>query len=186
MKVFKYESYEHYVAAQQFANNIKVGWVYVRESTIEFIKRDKPEASNIIAHGTRNGAEQKFFKKFYPEAFVIGSEISDTAKNYPMTVQQDFSIIRPEWVDKFDILYSNSFDHTILPIGTLQVWKDQLNSSGRMYLEYAESQSIGDASDPLEATKDEVQLAIKTAGFKVVHIEPGMKHGGVLFVCEKE
>lgn len=184
MKIYNYKNYEHYKESQTRTNKAKLAWVYAREIVIEQICKDKKIAHNILCHGTRNGAEQKFFQKFFPAAYILGTEISDTANNFPMTVQHDFTIENSEWIGKFDIVYSNAFDHSIDPEQTLITWKNQLVPTGRLYLEYAETQSICDEADPLDASKREIyELLLKH--MKVVgEITDSVKHGGVVFICE--
>ena len=186
MHVYKYKNYDEYVAAQTRTNKQKLDWVYVRRDVIEQISRDKQTADNIICHGTRSGAEQKYFKEFFPNAsYIIGTEISSTALSFPMTVQHDFTIQKPEWVKRFDIVYSNSFDHTMDPEKTMSVWAEQLNDTGKLYLEYAESQSIGNDADPLHATNAEIQQLISRYLDVTGIITNNVKHGGVVFVCER-
>jgi len=184
MKIYKYKDYNHYKESQTRTNKEKLGWVYAREIVIQDICNDKKIANNIICHGTRNGAEQKYFKNFFPNAYVIGTEISDTASSFPMTVEHDFMIQKEEWIKKFDIVYSNAFDHSIDPKTTLIVWRDQLADTGRMYLEYAESQSICNDADPLDASKREIKELIEKYFTIVGEIVNGVKHGGVVFICE--
>jgi hypothetical protein len=184
MRIYNYKNYDHYKQSQTRANKEKLSWVYARETTIERICNDKKFADNIICHGTRNGAEQKFFKKFFPNAYVIGTEISDTASNFPMTIEHDFMQQKEEWIKKFDIVYSNAFDHSIDPEKTLLVWRDQLSNSGRMYLEYAEAQSICDENDPLDASQREIKEMIGKYFVIVDEIKDSVKHGGVVFICE--
>ena len=186
MKVFKYRDYNHYLESQEKTNKAKLNWVYVKKDIIEAICKDKVKAENILCHGTRNGAEQQYFKSFFQSAYVIGTEISSTAKNFPMTVQHDFSIEKEEWIGKFDIVYSNSFDHTIDPNKTIEVWSNQLNSKGRLYLEYAALQSIGNDADPLDASEEEIENLLKEKLNIVGKITNGVKHGGVIFICERK
>lgn len=185
MKIFKYKDYDHYKEAQTRTNKAKLDWIYARESVIKVICKDKATASNIICHGTRNGAEQQYFKKHFPNAYIIGTEISDTAEKFPMTVQHDFTHEKEEWIAKFDIVYSNAFDHSIDPEKTITTWKNQLTETGRLYLEYAESQSICNDADPLDATKEEIKNLIKKHLSIVGEIIQDVKHGGVVFICEK-
>lgn len=184
MKVFKYKNYEHYKESQTKMNKIKLDWVYARETVIAQISKNKKSAKNIICHGTRNGAEQKFFQKFFPEAYIIGTEISDTANNFPMTIQHDFTLEKSEWIEKFDIVYSNAFDHSIDPEQTLITWKNQLVPTGRLYLEYAEAQSTCNEADPLDATKREVYELLCKHVNVIGEITDSVKHAGVVFVCE--
>ena len=184
MKIYEYESYEDYVAAQTRANKIKLKWVYVKEGTIGKIAKDKGTAENILCHGTRNGTEQKYFKSHFPDAYIIGSEISETATQFPMTIQHDFAMVREEWIGKFDIVYSNSFDHSIDPEKTIQVWKDQLSDNGKLYLEYSEIESVCEPSDPLDATTKEIRDLIEKY-LKIENVIPNTGHGGCVFICKK-
>jgi len=135
MQVWKYKNYEEYIDAQVKANVLKEETVWVDEWSIEKCLDYADTASNIICHGTRNGAEQKFFKKYYPDAYVIGTEISHTALKYDMTIKHDFNKQIPEWIEKFDILYSNSFDHAFDPALCFKTWSDQVKPGGLMFLE---------------------------------------------------
>ena len=187
MKVYQYKDYQQYVDRQSIINKEKLYWTYVRRKTVKLICEDKKQANFIICHGTRSGAEQKFFKKFFPNAYIIGTEISDTAWQFPMTIQHDFTKIKEQWIDKADIIYSNSFDHTIDPITTIQTWRDQLNKSGRIYLEYSERQSIGNEDDPLDATNEEIEHLIINNNLDIISkITEDISHGGIVFVCEKK
>ena len=137
MKIYPHKSYEAYVKAQIKVNKQKLGWVNVRPRVItDLICKDyKKVADFIICHGTRNGKEQKWFKREFPEAYIIGTEISYTAKHFTMTIQHDFSEPKKQWIGKADIVYSNSFDHSFDPDKTIQTWRDQLKPDiGKIYL----------------------------------------------------
>ena len=164
-KVYPFESYDEYVKVQTDINKEKLNWVYVKRKVIKAIADDVVAASCILCHGTRNGAEQKYFKQYWPHAYVLGTEISDTATQFPDTVQWDMQIEKKEWLGKFDIVYSNAFDHCIYPEQTLETWKNQLCLRGSLFLEYSEQQSVYQASDPLDATLSEVKQMLKDAGF---------------------
>ncbi len=188
MKVHKYKDYDDYVKWQIHTNKEKKDWVYVKEGTIEQIYRDRPSATMVICHGTRAGAEQRFFKKFLPNADVLGTEISDNATEYPMTIQHDFNFQKEEWIGKYDIVYSNCIDHSIDPKETLKTWSDQLSPVGRMYVEYCQNQSIpgGNVNDPLDATNEEIESLLTDIGMDVVgKITQNVKGGGLVFICEK-
>jgi hypothetical protein len=152
MKVYKYQNYEQYVKAQTEANVAKIKNIWVDKETIKKISFLQPDANFILCHGTRNAAEQKFFKEFYPTAKILGTEISHTAKKFPMTIQWDFHEINFEWLEKADIIYSNAFDHSYDPLKALNTWKSQLSENGKLYLEHGFSNADNRArkSDPLE------------------------------------
>lgn len=193
MKIYEYPSYEDYVAAQVKANKEKVGKiVYVQEQTILSICRHHRSnmlpLDNILCHGTRDATEQLFFTKAVPTAkLIIGSEISDNADNYPMTVQHDFNKVKDSWIGKFDVIYSNSFDHSITPYETIKVWLDQLNANGRLYIEWSETQNNRGVieSDPLNASYDEVKRMIILGGGIFDASFEGGKHNGVVIVARK-
>lgn len=156
LKVHEYKDYDDYVDAQTAANKRKLGWQFKKEDHVQWIKQKKLEANNIICHGTRNGGEQKIFKKYYPDAYIIGTEISETAAQFEMTVQHDFAVQKPEWIGKFDILYSNAFDHSFEPTKTIETWKEQLSSDGKMFIEWYEyHNSTSSPSDPVSGTTNE-------------------------------
>jgi len=187
MNFFEYEDYDDYVKHQKKWYALKLGKiVYVKSDTIKQIVENKPFASSVLCHGTRSGEEQRLFQALVPSAKVVGSEIGDGCEQFPMTVQWDFNNKNPDWVGKFDIVYTNAFDHCITPVKTLKVWRDQLTPSGRLFVEYAENRSNVSESDPMGATNEEVRGFIKEAGMKVVlELTKDIKHRGRVFVCEK-
>jgi len=187
MRIYQYKDYDEYVKEQTKANKRKIDWVYVKEHTIAHIHKTHSIASSIICHGTRNAAEQKFFQKYYPAAEIIGTEISETASAFPMTVQWDFAEPKNEWIRRFDILYSNSFDHSLDPMKTLSTWKDQIHANGRMYIEYSSAHSEMTSSDPLEATHDEFKQMLTDSGLRPLPTPiVGKRKGSLLYTIVKE
>ena len=180
MKIYKYKNYEEYVAAQERGNRKKLkSHSGTGTEVINEIKKRVAEADNIICHGTRGGQEQGFFIKAYPQAYVIGTEISSTANNIPNTIHHDFTKQKDEWIGKFDILYSNSFDHTITPNETIITWTDQLNKHGHMVLEmHTTSESYPESeTDPCYYSKEELVKLITDNGFVIIDEWPSPKFG---------
>jgi len=184
-RIYPFDSYEEYVKVQTEINKEKLGWVYAKPRVIEAIARDVLAASCILCHGTRNGAEQKMFLKHWPHAYVLGTEISDTATQFENTIEWDMQKEKTEWVGKFDIVYTNAFDHCIYPDQALETWKRQLCLNGSLFLEYSEQQSVYQASDPLDATLAEVKAMIHHAGFSSIEQVKDVKcpADGVLLRC---
>jgi len=188
MKVYKYKDYDDYVKHQTETNRRKLGWVYTNPECIKRIVnhfRDNFEGfgpDSIICHGSRNGTEHKYFKKHFPQSKILGTDISDTATQFKNTVQWDFTKENPDWVGKYDIVYSNSIDHSIDPVETLRVWKEQLTPAGIMYIEYSEQQSICSNEDPLDATLKEMISMVENAGFKVEKTS-GKRKGHDILLC---
>tara|TARA_R110002074_G_C12537586_1_gene665449 strand:- start:1675 stop:2238 length:564 start_codon:yes stop_codon:yes gene_type:complete len=185
MKIWEYKNYEDYVENQSKANERKSHWTYVMKETMHIIVKDRPFASTVLCHGTRNGAEQKFFKNLLPNAEIIGTEIGPTAHKFPMTIKHDFQFPLENFVNYFDIVYSNSFDHSIYPDKCLQTWRDQLNDSGRLYLEYSEEQSGSTNIDPLEATLSEVEKMIEKNGLYIRNRFKWGRHNGNMIIAGK-
>tara|TARA_Y100000992_G_C21120193_1_gene421505 strand:- start:76 stop:675 length:600 start_codon:yes stop_codon:yes gene_type:complete len=179
MKLWKYKSYDEYVRVQVNGNASKLTNVWADESCIDYIcnfARNpdgvtiKQPPQHVICHGTRNGSEQKWFIKNLPDAAVIGTEISHTANEFPNTIQHDFHVPIEEYVNKFDILYSNSLDHSYDPMKCLRTWIDQINTDGLLCIDLAQGQEmISRELDPLEITSEElIDLLINKFSLKLV------------------
>ncbi len=172
LKLYQYPGYEDYVAAQVEGNLRKLHNVWVRPETVKRIVLHAPATVNaILCHGTRNGAEQKLFKQHYPAATIIGTEIAGTAKDFPDTVQHDFHNQRDAWIEAFDIVYSNSFDHAAYPAVALRCWHDQLAPGGRLFLEHGVSPNDNRSTptDPLEIAPEELQALLHKVGLNILH-----------------
>lgn len=194
MKVYEYANYDAYVEAQKEGNRRKLHNIWVRPETIEKIVAHAPElVRTVLCHGTRNGAEQRLFKQHYPHAYVIGTEIADTAADYPDTIQHDFHLGRPQWLASFDIVYSNSWDHAMLPRMALDTWSAQLAPGGRLFLEHGTSPVVNrsTATDPLEIEPDEIVEVLTEAGLKVLHtfdafgVKGAEDHRSTVYVTER-
>lgn len=146
--------YRKYVAAQEAANKRKINRVWVQEENIEFlseyIRQHIPNPHFGLCHGTRRGLEQKWFKK-YLGCNVIGTEISETAWDFPDTIQWDFHDVKSEWIDTVDFIYSNSLDHSYDPEKCLNAWVSCLNSGGMVIIEHSDDHVIAKESDPFGA-----------------------------------
>lgn len=140
--------YKQYRRIQEDGNKRKLDWVAVLEPNIEFLSNyiiaRMPDPKFGICHGTRRGKEQEWFRK-YLGCKVIGTEISETATQFPHTIQWDFHEVKPEWLDAVDFIYSNSFDHTYDPEKCLSAWMSCLKKGGLCLLEYSS------ANEPLGA-----------------------------------
>ena len=131
--------YDRYKAAQVEANKRKIENVWVREPNIaylaDYIKSHLGQPKFGLCHGTRRGNEQAWFRK-HLGCEVIGTEISDTATDFPNTIQWDFHDVKPEWVNAVDFIYSNSFDHSYDPEACLNAWMSCIRPGGLCILEH--------------------------------------------------
>ena len=140
--------YATYRRVQEEGNKRKLQTVWVLEENIVFLSAYLKSVVGSprfgICHGTRRGKEQEWFGKRM-RCDVIGTEISDTATQFPNTIQWDFHETKPEWLDATDFIYSNSFDHSYDPEKCLNAWMSCLRTGGLCILEHS------DHSGPLGA-----------------------------------
>jgi len=155
MELWKYNTYEEYVQIQKRGNKKKQSKIWVLEDSILFLS-DYIE-HNIgtiwfgLCHGTRRGEEQKWFRKYLHCDDVIGTEIADTAEQYPYTIQWDFHETKPEWINAVDFIYSNSFDHSYDPEKCINAWMDCIKEGGVCILEHTPEHIHATELDPFGA-----------------------------------
>ena len=132
-------SYEEYVQTQIAGNKRKINNVWADEKTIDFIasyiRTTNPNAERGLCHGTRNGAEVRWFREKL-NIDITGTDISDTATQFPNTVQWDFHERNPTWANAFDFVYTNSHDHAYDPKKAFTTWVEQLKTNGRLFIEH--------------------------------------------------
>ena len=159
--------YDRYKEVQVEGNKRKLGQTFVDESNIEFasnyLKRKLQTISFGICHGTRRGNEQRWFKERLG-CEVIGTEISDTAAEFPDTIQWDFHDVKPEWVAAVDFIYSNSIDHSYDPEKALNAWMSCLRPGGICILEHTSMHETqrADELDPFGAQLTAMPYLIAT------------------------
>lgn len=155
----EFPDYETYRAVQDAGNKTKIKKQFVKESHIQRLAehlnaRDK-DVDFGLCHGTRRGNEQNWFRKHLNGTpNVIGTEISDTASQFPHTVQWDFHETNPEWQDRADFVYTNSWDHAYAPAKAMRAWVGSLRPGGVMLLDHTSGHEPQNASalDPFGAT----------------------------------
>lgn len=142
--------YDKYKKTQTDGNKAKINNVWVIEENIKFLSKylesnlNKPDFG--ICHGTRRGLEQFWFSK-YLGCKVIGTEISDTAIDFPNTIQWDFHEVKEEWIGKTDFIYSNSLDHSYDPKKCLNNWMKCLKPGGICIIEHSDYHGIKGVND---------------------------------------
>jgi len=156
-----YPDYETYKNVQVAGNKAKLKRQFVKEPHIEalsgYLNDLKDTCTFGLCHGTRGGLEQAWFRKYLagtPD--IIGTEISDTADQFENTVQWDFHDTNPDWVERADFVYSNSWDHAFDPEKAFSSWARQLKVGGVLLLDYTKGQTPQEANalDPFGVTAD--------------------------------
>jgi len=159
--------YEQYTQVQTAANRRKIENVWVLEDNIAFlsdyISKTVGNVGFGLCHGTRRGKEQEWFRK-YLGCEVIGTEISDTAEEFPNTIQWDFHEVKPEWVNTVDFIYSNSLDHSYDPEQCLNAWMGCLKPGGVCILEHTSDHERANELDPFGADISLMPYLILTWG----------------------
>ena len=139
-----------YRREQERGNVAKIDQVWTNEANLRFVSqwlRDRGSRPKlVVCHGTRNGFEQRIFSNCF-QCEVIGTEISSTASQFPMTIQADFHETRPDWDSRVDIVYSNSLDHAYDPGKALRAWGRSLRDGGVIVLEKASDSDPRGVSD---------------------------------------
>ena len=147
VKIYKYKNYDEYKETQIFYNKKKLHHVWADESSLTIIINfinDNIKKENIkgLCHGSRNGFEQDFFNKNIKNSKVIGTDISDSAKNFANTVMWDFHKVNETWINQFDFIYSNSLDQSYDPKLALTTWLEQINKDGYIIIEHSEQHGV--------------------------------------------
>lgn len=180
MKLYKYENYKEYKAAQIKANKAKINKLWIKPEIADIIcerityANDRPKFG--LCHGTRNGEEQKMFSSRLG-CEVLGTEISDNASKFQNTIEWDFHRVKDEWLGACDFVYSNSLDHAKNPLVALKSWLACLKPNGLLIVEWVVKLGKGKfkratVTDPFSATTLEVCDLIRQAGGEAQEIIP--------------
>ncbi len=144
------QGYEKYRQLQIFHNKRKIDQVWADAETLsvvaDYLRKHLDEVLGGICHGTRRGFEQLELSRQLG-CPVIGTEISDTADQFPNTVQWDFHERKEEWRGRFSFVYSNSLDQAFDPRKALATWTEQLRPEGLLFIEHTMAHSAEGASE---------------------------------------
>ena len=145
--ITEYRSYKEYKDTQIYYNKMKINKVFADKKTLtrvgNIVLREFPGESKIkgICHGSRNSFEQNFLRSFSNRIETIGTDISETAKNYENSVHWDYHDINKDWVGEHAFIYTNSLDHSWQPKVALQTLFAQLKPNGLLIIEHTEGHS---------------------------------------------
>lgn len=165
MKRIEFDSYDQYLAVQKATVKKRGLGPYFcdleMQRIAEWCRANQLQVQEGICHGARAGHECDELMRNMPLAKVIGTDIAPySGKSVVMrgaaeVVEWDFNMPNPLWEDRFDLVYSNSLDHSNDPPATLKVWLDQLAWNGALFVQWNRSDldvKGGDCfgADPLE------------------------------------
>ena len=147
VKIHKYKNYDEYKKTQIYFNKLKIDKVWADRDTLKIISdflKENIRLNNIkgLCHGSRNGFEQNFFNSNISGAQVIGTDISETAKDFKDSIVHDFHDQKKEWLNSFDFVYSNSLDQSYNPQKALSTWIDQVKKDGFVIIEHSDQHGV--------------------------------------------
>jgi hypothetical protein len=147
----EYESYEQYREVQIFHNKRKINNIWADERTLDLVaqrvqKEFPGKKLKALCHGTRNGFEQNYLVERL-DADILGTDISDTAANFPRSTQWDFHDENPDWLQQHDFIYTNSLDQSWQPKVACNTWLNQLRGGGLLIIEHSMLHSPEGASE---------------------------------------
>lgn len=157
--VHDYQSYEEYRAVQIYHNKRKIDRVWADDATLQavadrILREAGPSCSSLrgLCHGSRNGYEVRLLAELLNKAApavrvaVIGTDISGTATEHGLT-QWDFHDAKPEFINSFDFIYSNSLDQSWKPKEALSVWLGQLVDGGLLFIEHTRRHGVQEVGE---------------------------------------
>lgn len=148
--LYQYESYDDYRNEQIFHNRRKIAEVWADKETLNrvsnIVSQERTGKIYGLCHGSRNGFEQNYLNSLGNGIFAIGTDISDTAVDFPNSVMWDFHEVNPDWIEKFDFVYTNSLDQSWRPQEALRVWIGQLKIGGLLVIEHTRMHEPAGAS----------------------------------------
>lgn len=112
-----------------FANNLKRDW--------ERVKDVVGNPKTIGCMGIRSGAEYFVFKEVLKDSLVYGVDVAPKVTEVGENCYcYDFNNLPEDWADKFDLLYSNSIDHSFDIEQTIDEWYRVTKHGGFLMLEF--------------------------------------------------
>lgn len=146
-----------------------------------------PNPSFGICHGAKHGRECEVLASA-TGATVIGTDISEHVRGLPRMVVWDFQEPNPEWTDRADFIYSNSWDHSRDPAKTFRVWAETLRPGGLLIFDHSRGHEPGaqDPADPYRATREALKRRVlSSAAVEHVTDHPLPERGDVAIIFRR-
>jgi len=148
----EYSSYEEYAEVQKFHNRRKPQNIWADDQTLslvaDIVRKNsvKAQAYSGICHGARNGFEVGKLRALLGSDNIIGTDISETAEQFSNLCVWDFHDENPDWLGRFDFVYSNSLDQSWKPFEALSCWIRQIKEDGIIVIEHTRAHGVEGAS----------------------------------------
>jgi hypothetical protein len=148
MKIHQYQNYDEYLRIQKQHSAANSGGQWATEDEIKFLADyigPLAKDSKILCHGVKSGNECGWFLLHSKPGSIDGTDLNPVSET---VLQWDFNEVKPEWIDKFDIIYSNAFDHSCVPELTHRRWMSCLKQNGKLILEWTPAHNVGNEENP--------------------------------------
>ncbi len=116
-----------------------------------------------VCHGANSGREATEFEQVLGNSLFLATDLFPKLGPHKV-IEHDFRRAVLEWEGAFDIVYSNSLDHSNEPQETLRVWSNQLKPNGFMFVEWTYSHRETKGGDCFGASLDEYMMLLEEAG----------------------
>lgn len=184
MEQYEHKNYDWYVAVQRKLTARKTNH---GQGCMTWIDKDGLKKVNdlihvyarkvrtVVCHGCRSGIEVNVLQKLNPDARVYGTDLYGDAFLYDRTYfrEMDFDTVPVEWINYFDVVYSNSIDHSRNPINTLMSWKAELKRHGICFVNFHWGRGLSREDcfhlDPKRYNEEIMEIG-ETVGMAVMYI----------------
>ncbi len=184
MDMFNHTNYDWYLAVQKKLTARKtrggenfLSWIDEKglAEVYKLIHAYCSSVKTIVCHGCRSGLEVDVLQKLNPGVTVYGTDIYGQAYKYDRTYfrEMDFDIVPLEWIDYFDVVYSNSIDHSRNPVNTLLSWKIELRQNGICFVNFHWGRGVSREDCfhlDMNNWKDEISEISSQVEMKISHI----------------
>ena len=122
-------------------------------------ERHADDPHRIMCHGARSGGETDHWRSLFGDSLVSGTDLHPPEGSGVQI--HDFRLVVPQWINAFDIVYSNSLDHADDPQACLEVWVDQLRAGKYLMIQWTKCHRTIEGGDCFGAELHEYVMLVE-------------------------
>ena len=138
------------------------------QQVADYVREHLPLANKFaLCHGANRGFEVSYLRQFLPGVEVWGTDLAPAvAKLANWTYNWDFHVVKPEWRNRTDFVYSNALDHSPKPDLAVQRWMEEVSPGGAVIIEWSKfhERRVPSATDPFGASFGQLYRVLVNAG----------------------